>query len=61
VPAVLVGFEDFDVDDTEDEVQYKKNGRDGHIRHDYRLTTEALYVRRVWRALRIYAFPLVEY
>jgi hypothetical protein len=57
--TILIGFEDFDVNDTEDEVQNQENGCDGHIGYHVWLAAESLMVRRIWWTLRIYAFSLV--
>jgi hypothetical protein len=61
VPASLVRLEDSDVDNTEDKIQDKKHGSDGHIRYNRRTSAEALKSRRIRRTLGMRILPLVDH
>jgi hypothetical protein len=51
VSATFIGFENFDMYDTKDEIENKENCRDGNIGYDLWAAAEALVTRSIWRTL----------
>lgn len=51
MPSSLVGLENLDMDDTEDEIQQQEDSRDWNIGYDIWTATQSMIARRIWRTL----------